>query len=141
MTENDTDTGGYVLKEQGENDLADAIREAVGADPGETVHVRTPQFERHDGVEVDWTPDDVMDIYGLSDADDDELKELGLRNWTEDLWLFPAEWYDHIPDGTMVETITGEIERFEHGETSADRRAGVLAYGIRNGENAPDNGS
>lgn len=126
-----------VLKEASENDLAAAIREAIGADPDERVDVTTPQFERRDGVEVEWHPKETADVYGLSDADDETLVDLGLRCWKDDLWLFPVEWYDHIPDGTLVETIMGEVEGFEHGETDNDRRFGVLPYGIRNGENAP----
>lgn len=137
MTDDDRAPNRGGLKPEGENDLADAIRDAVGAGPDERVEVLTPQFDRRDGMTVDWTPDSVMDIYGLAAADDAELTELGLRRFKDDLWLFPAEWYDHIPDGTLVETINGAVEEFQHGETSADRRFGVLAYGIRNGENAP----
>ena len=125
------------LKNAGENDLAAAIREAIGADPDEPVDVITPQFERQDGINVEWMPDDKMDIYGLSDADDAELEELGLRRWNDDQWLFPVEWYDHIPDGTLIEDINGKVEEFERGVTDDDRRFGVLPFGIRNGENAP----
>jgi hypothetical protein len=139
MTENndEIEPNRGVLAPKGENDLADRIREAIGADDDEVVEIVTPQFERRDGVDVDWVPDTKMDIYGLTDAGDETLKELGLRRWNDDLWLFPAEWYDYIPDGTLVEDINGFVEEFSHGQTDDDRRFGVLAYGIRNGENAP----
>lgn len=116
----------------GENDLADAIREAIGADPDERIEVVLPQFERTDGVDVDWYPEDRMDIYSLCTASEAELEEVGLRRWAEDedLWLFPSEWYDHIPDGTLIEDINGNVEEFEHGKTDPDRRFGVLPYGI-----------
>ena len=37
------------LPPKGENELADAIREVVGAEPGEQVVVTTPQFHRRPG--------------------------------------------------------------------------------------------
>lgn len=46
------------------------------------------------------------------------------------LWLFPFEWYDHIPDGYMVTTISEHVEPFKRGETDNDKRFGCLAYGI-----------
>ena len=118
------------LKTAGEDDFAAALREAIGADPDEPVEVVTPQFERHDGVGVDWTPDDRMDIYGLVNADEETVEELGLRKWSDNHWLLPAEWYDHIPDGTILESINGEVFEFEHGVSDDDRRFGVLPYGI-----------
>ena len=138
MTDNDQQETGprqrvAQLSDKGENDLADAIREAIGADPDESVEVALPVFNRNDGVEVDWFPEDRMDIYSLCNADEETLKDLGLRPWNEEHthWLFPAEWYDHIPEGTFVETINGAVEEFEHGATDDDRRFGVLPYGIR----------
>lgn len=119
----------------GEDDLAAAIRDAIGADPDEPVEIVTPQFERRDGVEMDWYPEETMDIYGLTEEDTDTLKDLGLRLWADDLraddlWLLPAEWYDHIPDGTLLKDINGKVFEFEHGKSDDDRRFGVLPYGI-----------
>ena len=146
MTDNNTDPDAveqYPVAElvtQGENDLADAIREAIGAGPDERIEVVLPAFERNDGVEVDWVPEDRMDIYSLCTASEETLKELGLRRWEGDHWLLPAEWYDHIPEGTLVEDINGWVEEFEHGVTDDDRRFGVLPYGIkRYGDERTDN--
>ena len=119
------------LVDKGENDLADAIREAIGADPDERIEVVLPAFERNDGVEVEWYPEERMDIYSLCTASEEGLKELGLRKWEGDHWLLPAEWYDHIPEGTLLETINGEVMEFEHGKSDNDRRFGVLPYGIK----------
>lgn len=49
----------------------------------------------------------------------------------EDILLFPAEWYNLIPNGFMVTGLYGESYPFEKGKTDNDRRFGCLAYGIR----------
>lgn len=65
-----------------------------------------------------------------------ELRELGLQPWDEPdddgyvLMLFPAEWYDNIPDGFIVTDINRKPKVFRGGYTDDDRRMGVLPYGI-----------
>jgi hypothetical protein len=49
----------------------------------------------------------------------------------ECVWLFPAEWYNIIPDKFIVTGLYGESYPFEKGKTDDDRRFGCLAYGIR----------
>lgn len=49
----------------------------------------------------------------------------------EDIILFPAEWYDIIPDGFIVTGLWGESYPFEKDKTSKDRRFGCLCFGIR----------
>lgn len=76
-----------------------------------------------------------MDFSKLPTLHEDTLKAIGCQKWSEPengkvLWLFPAEWYDHIPDGTQVVDINGATETFKHGETDNDRRFGALAYGF-----------
>ncbi len=38
------------------------------------------------------------------------------------MWLFPGEWYDHIPEGHEVTDINYETENFVKGETFDDIR-------------------
>lgn len=57
------------------------------------------------------------------------LKHLALANWNGKLFLFPAEWYDRIPDGYVVKTISGSEEVFKKGKTD-NTRGGYLAYGV-----------
>lgn len=94
----------------------------------------TPQFERQDGQDPAPAPANREEFEKLRDADVDELQELGLRKWSDtddgELWLFPGEWFDHIPAGFDVETINGETETFDPDEHSRDIRFGVLAYGV-----------
>lgn len=122
-----------VLLDMNAPDFAERLIEAIGAKPGDTVQITTPQFERTDGLQV---PLPIMDFSKLPNLSEDTLKAIGCQKWDvpdDDrnvLWLFPAEWYDHIPDGTIVYTINGETEVFKHGETDNDRRFGALAYGF-----------
>lgn len=114
-----------------ESEFAAAVRDAIGAGPDEEVIVVTPQFERTDGVEPGDPPLTEADFDELRDLDRDELLERGLRPWgMDDLWLFPGEWYPHIPAGLEVTDINGETEAFEPGVTDDDIRHGVLAYGL-----------
>lgn len=115
-------------------DFAERLREALGVQPGEVVQISTPQFDRTDGITPSIPLMDFAKLPGLSEV---TLKQIGCQQWDEPdgdghvLWLFPAEWYDHIPDGTLVVTINGETEAFKHGKTDDDRRFGALAYGFR----------
>lgn len=52
------------------------------------------------------------------------------ENASHELWLFPAEWYDTIPNGCPITDINGCVELFERGVTDDDRRYGLLAYGV-----------
>lgn len=79
-------------------------------------------------------PADIEAFEALRSLPASALVELGLRRFgpNEDgqmLWLFPGEWYRHIPRGFEVVTIFGETKRF--GPLSDDDiRFGCLAYGI-----------
>jgi hypothetical protein len=113
--------------------FAEKLRAAIGAEPGESIEVRTPQFERTDGLTV---PKPIMDFAKLPSLFEETLKEIGCQKWDDPdkdgnvLWLYPAEWYDHIPDGTPIVDINGQHENFKRGETDDDMRFGALAYGF-----------
>lgn len=82
----------------------------------------------------------------LSYLPKNELIELGLRQWGrqgadsfEDddskcfgpmLWLYPKEWYDRLPDGLPIVSISFEHETFKKGETDDDHRFGMLSFGF-----------
>jgi len=97
------------------------------------IRLTTPQFEREDGKEPRPAPDREEDWEALREATDEELANLGLRKWSDDLWLFPHEWYDEIPVAFRIETINDRTEKFSPGTTDNDKRFGVLPYGVRNG--------
>lgn len=110
------------------------LAEAIGLKPGETLEIHTPQFKRTDGMQV---PLPVIEFAALPSLPEGTLKAIGCQKWDEPdadgnvLWLYPAEWYDYIPNGTMVTDINGQTEAFVHGETDDDMRFGALAYGFK----------
>lgn len=134
------------------NDLAAAIRKAIGAGTYEDVHVSTPQFERDDGRTVVFIPRNETDIRALMDLSPDMLREVGLQPWGEFdieegdvvredtakpeiedrdvLWLFPGEWYNHIPDGMECVDVFFSVDVFKGGETDDDIRYGALSFGL-----------
>ena len=112
------------------SELAHRIREAIGVGDFETVEVSLPQFDRTDGRTISIAPPDAAWLDMLKKAPVSILTDLGLQCWDKILWLFPAEWYDYIPEGYEVVDINLGKELFRRGETDDDRRFGCLAYGI-----------
>lgn len=114
-------------------DFATKLAEAIGVKPGEAIEVETPQFARTDGLQV---PLPVFDFGKLASLSEETLQAIGCQKWDAPdesgnvLWLYPAEWYDYIPDGTVVTDINGRVEPFKRGETDDDMRFGALAYGF-----------
>jgi len=96
------------------------------------IRIITPQFERTDGLKVAVPIKEDFD--NLDKFSEKYLKSLGLQVWNKDPekihWLFPKEWYDHIPEGYKVVSIIGDIEKFQKGKTDDDIRFGALAYGF-----------
>lgn len=119
------------LKNSDENELARMIRHAIGAGDYEKVMVKTPIFNRTDGKVIKIFPTSASDLDNLKKAPDHVLKMIGLQQWEKGHWLYPVEWYDHIPNGYIVTAISGEDEPFEHGKTDDDRRCGALPYGFK----------
>lgn len=123
------------LKASSESATAAVIREAIGAGPDEEIDVTTPQFDRASDMSRPKSP--PSDWKSLRLRKSSELRAMGCGAWANrrsdktSLMLFPAEWYEAIPSGFEVETISGRTEFFVPGETDNDRRFGCLAYGVR----------
>lgn len=113
--------------------FAEKFAKAVGVEPGETLRIVTPQFERTDGLAV---PAPDIDFATLPQLSEPTLKAMGCQKWDEPdadgnvLWLYPAEWYDRIPEGFPLIDINGEASLFKRGETDDDMRFGALPYGF-----------
>jgi len=121
----------YFLKPSSESKLADIIRNAIGAGDYDEVRVVVPQFKCPTGRKIYYFPKTKEEFEKLKRAPDDILFDIGLRRWDENLWLFPGEWYNCIPDGLEVETILGTKETFKRGVSDDDIRFGCLPYGLR----------
>ncbi len=122
-----------VVLDASDPDFAKRFAEAIGAQPGDTISIVTPQFKRTDGLRV---PLLQVSFSNLPLYDDATLKAIGCQKWDEPnadgetLWLFPCEWYPIIPDGTPIVVINGEHETFKRDKTDDDMRFGALAYGF-----------
>jgi len=108
---------------------AKRLRKMLGIKPGD----KAVTGSQHDRDPHEITPPDAPKSFDrLRTMSRAELFRWGLRMWSEEsgLMLFPAEWYDRIPEGYEVVTINGETKPFERGVTDDDRRYGCLSYGI-----------
>lgn len=112
------------------SELAHRVREAIGVGDFEAVQCILPQFDRTDGKTISIGPPDAAWLDTLKKAPKKVLADLGLQCWDKNLWLFPAEWYDHIPEGYEIVNINFKTEPFRKGQTDDDRRFGCLAYGM-----------
>lgn len=124
-------------------DAGEQLAEAIGAKPGDTIQIVTPQFERaaSEGKIPPYPGDEAFaKLAALTDA---ERRAYGLRPWNEPsdpadgdrygggvLWLLPGEWYDYMPARWRLVDISGRAEAFERGATDNDIRFGCLPYGI-----------
>ena len=108
--------------------FAEKFAEAIGLEPGETLEITGPQFERADGITPIANPTDVL--HNLHRMPEKTLRALGMAPWDERLWLLPHEWFKHIPLGFRLQCIDGSEELFDPEKTSDDMRFGMLAYGI-----------
>lgn len=124
------------------------VREKLNIPPEDTVVFVTPQFEREAGAPSPGilVPDAAV-FAALATAPIPTLREMGLRPWgsipegadgndkpgAPVLYLFPGEWYAHIPEGFEVVDIMGNRKRFEPGVSDNDIRYGCLPYGVLRG--------
>jgi len=122
------------LKFGDESEMAARLRKVLGVGPYEQVHVRMPQFGRIDGREIVHYPETEEDWKQLPTLPRIALVELGLQQWDPGHWLYPGEWYEHIPTGHPIVDICGDKELFVPGQTDDDRRFGALAYGFKREE-------
>lgn len=68
----------------------------------------------------------------LKSKTEKQLIKLGLRKWNEktNLFLFPGEWFNIIPEGYNVVSISGKFQKFSKHTSDDDTRFGCLPYGI-----------
>lgn len=122
------------LPHSAQNPVAAAIRKAIGAGDTDQISYAARPPDRHPSwPKPAHAPAGFAEFTKLFDMTDEQLVTLGCGCWDGGLFLFPAEWYDYIPTGFPVESIGGEVEKFEHGVTPSDTGFGLLAYGVRVG--------
>lgn len=117
-----------------ENPVAAAIRKAIGASDTAPVAYSSRPRDRHPAwPAVQEAPKGFAEFTRLFDLTGEQLQQLGCGCWDGGLYLFPVEWYDHIPDGFPIEDINGDLEKFKRGASPKDPGFGMLAYGVRIG--------
>lgn len=123
-----------VVLDASDENFREDLMDALGVKPGDSINIVTPQFERTDGRVVTYRPDTPEEFEALKKMTPDNLKKVGCQIWDEEngkrTWLYPAEWYDSIPNGTEIVDIFGNVELFERGETDDDKRYGALSFGF-----------
>ncbi len=126
------------------NSIEELIKE-LGIKPGDTVNIASSQHEREYELEIKFIPQtaDELNII-IQHTKKSELAKMGVRpfaDWTDEAYLkegevhflFPGEWYKHLPEGFEVTGLSGEKYKFEQGVSDDDIRYGCLPYGfIRN---------
>ena len=95
------------------SELAHKIRELIGVGDFEPVKVLLPQFDRIDNMAVLIKPKNAKWFDTLKTAPPSILRDLGMQPWDDDLWLYPAEWYDYIPEDYEIVDIRGSLENME----------------------------
>lgn len=100
---------------------------------GKEIQIIMPQFDRTDGIKPDSFFNDWDNLVNIPV---EKLTSMGLMSWgkndegTKELFLFPKEWYNFIPDGFPIIDIFWRNKNFEMGKTDDDTRFGMLAYGF-----------
>lgn len=121
-----------------ENDLFNELRKYIPE--GNTIEITTPQFNREEPLDFQWKPANKEEFDSfIQNAPHDVLKGCGFRIWDDEpdtLYLYPAEWFDCIPEGTLVTDIFYTKETFSKETSSNDKRFGCLAYGFTRDKNA-----
>ena len=114
--------------------FAEDLMKAIGVEPGQSVEFIGPQFTRTDGLAVTYIPKTTEEYLALPKMKPENLKKIGCQVWDvaggKPHWLYPREWYEHIPAGHQILDINGNVESFEPGKTDNDIRFGALAYGF-----------
>jgi len=134
------------------------IREIVKEELNPGIQIVTPQFERLDELEIEWTPKTLEEFEGLCELPIEVLHKMGCGKWDDynsvvkenkvskflrdessptensevEKWiiLYPGEWFDYIPEGLEVIGLYGEKEKFEREKADDDIRFGCLSYGF-----------
>lgn len=121
----------------------------LGIKKGDQVNILCSPIEREYEIDIELEPDEEELKHIIKNVPRETLRKMGVGVWSvfndgeddnEDYlnsgdvhYLFPGEWYEHIPNGFDVVDINGKQEKFEKGVSDDDVRFGCLPYGfVRN---------
>jgi len=122
------------LLDSNDKNFIEDLTKALGIKKGEKINIVTPRFERTDGRAISYYPNTKEEYKALKEMSPENLKKVGCQVWDEEnglvSWLYPHEWYMHIPDGLEIVDVMGNTETFKQGETDDDKRFGALSFGF-----------
>jgi len=99
------------------------------------VKIITPQFKRTGKLKKEYTPKNKADLNRIiSDCTHKQLTNMGCGVWEKTKehthYLYPGEWYNHIPEDFEIVSISGKTSKFKKGKSDDDIRFGCLPYGF-----------
>lgn len=116
--------------EEVSHDITQALRRA-GA--GVVVLVE-PEFPRFPGRIISYRPTARIEFEALRYLSRITLLLIGCRLLDDyamrRIWLYPAEWYDFIPDHTPIRFANGEVGFFRRGNTPRQDNENFLSFGF-----------
>lgn len=147
-----------MLKDHTDDELREFIGELLGISPNEVLlpHIDREdeiedeldileEFYQENGerthpIEINWIPKSYKELEAFIElAPHEDMKKMGVEIWErfEDddkneviHYLFPVEWYDHIPKGFPVVDIWGETNPFNKKDYDNKALFGCLAFGF-----------
>ena len=123
--------------------------DTLGFKQGDTINIQTPHFHRDSPIEINLIPYTKEELeLVIQTASKENLKKMGIGIWDsyeqvmleegkspylkegEYHYLFPGEWFKHLPDGFIVIGLNGEQYPFDKTTSDDDIRYGCLSYGF-----------
>ena len=102
------------LPTSAQDPTARKIRKAIGVSDTAPVNYTMRPRDRDPRQPPPTTPPtDMAGFEALHKLTGAELTALGLGNWDGKIWLFPGDWYDHIPEGFPIENISNKKSLFK----------------------------
>ena len=118
------------------DEFAKNFTEILGIKKGDTINITRSQHEREYELEISWKPETKDDFFALKSLPSEVLKKMGVRVWDKNEetgkthYLYPGEWFNLIPEGYPVISISNKEEFFYKNKSDDDIRYGCLAYGF-----------
>lgn len=114
--------------------FAEKLAGFLGFEKGDVINIRTPTFERTDGKQIKYFPCTIKEYEALPKMDKKTLLDIGCQMWekvgNKIHWLYPAEWFEYIPEGFEVYSVNEKYVKFNKHSCDADTRFGALSYGF-----------
>ncbi|MBY0560146.1 hypothetical protein [Hyphomicrobium sp.] len=125
----------YVIAEATDPEFVADLAKALGWVGIDRFTLLKPMFKRTDGRQVSYRPTKQAEYDALPSLSEESLKKIGCKLWDSWYggarhWLYPPEWFPHIPNGHAVVFTNGRKDAFDMHTTSSEREIGALSFGF-----------